>query len=392
VSTNTTSTDYFEADVQTVQDYYAFGMQMPGRKLSGGYRYGFNGMENDNEVKGEGNQQDYGMRIYDPRLGKFLSVDLLTRKYPMLSPFQYASNRPIDGIDLDGLEYLPYTKSMYQLLYSTTTSTYTLGSGKQQTVTTENVVVNKVYANIPAALQDSKINSFKYVSGGPVTAWGRDWDTDKDGAVVYQSGKYYQKGPKFYGMADGGQDPEPTASTSGMGGRAVNSARNNVANTLAGALGEEGVGVIANQVNKKIWNALGKEQELRKGFYNATNMVDAYRSKNLIGDKSLLNASGRTSLINFLTDGSLDTDFADGLKDGFINDHSSVWANYSLMRRNVYGNALKVAYTGLQIMQQQGIEIRAETISGVQGTLQKYKANGGGREYDNINQFSKHKK
>jgi hypothetical protein len=43
-------------------------MMMPGRKFSAGsgYRYGFNGKENDNEVKGEGNQQDYGMRIYDP--------------------------------------------------------------------------------------------------------------------------------------------------------------------------------------------------------------------------------------------------------------------------------------------------------------------------------------
>src|SRR5678809_904062 len=123
-------------------------MVMPGRKYTGGtgYRYGFNGKENDNEVKGDGNQQDYGLRIYDPRLGKFLSVYLLTRKYPMLSPFQYSSNRPIDGIDLDGLEFLPYRKSMYQLQYSTTTSTYTLGSGKQQTVTTENVVVNTVYA------------------------------------------------------------------------------------------------------------------------------------------------------------------------------------------------------------------------------------------------------
>jgi RHS repeat-associated protein len=107
VSTNTTSTDYFEADVQTVQDYYAFGMQMPGRKLSGGYRYGFNGKENDNEVKGEGNQQDYGMRIYDPRLGKFLSTDPLAKKYPELTPYQFASNRPIDGIDMDGLEYSP---------------------------------------------------------------------------------------------------------------------------------------------------------------------------------------------------------------------------------------------------------------------------------------------
>jgi RHS repeat-associated protein len=108
VSTNTTSTAYFEADLQTVQDYYAFGMQMPGRKLSGGYRYGFNGKENDNEVKGEGNQQDYGMRIYDGRIGKFLSVDPLTPKYPELTPYQFASNRPIDGIDRDGLEYCPY--------------------------------------------------------------------------------------------------------------------------------------------------------------------------------------------------------------------------------------------------------------------------------------------
>ena len=74
---------------------------------AGRYRYGFNGKENDNEVKGVGNQQDYGMRIYDPRLGKFLSVDPITKQYPELTPYQFASNRPIDGIDRDGLEYTP---------------------------------------------------------------------------------------------------------------------------------------------------------------------------------------------------------------------------------------------------------------------------------------------
>ncbi|PUZ24221.1 RHS repeat-associated core domain-containing protein [Chitinophaga costaii] len=69
-----------------------------------GYRYGFNGKENDNEVKGDGDQQDYGMRIYDPRAGRFLSVDPITAKYPELTPYQFASNSPIDAIDLDGLE------------------------------------------------------------------------------------------------------------------------------------------------------------------------------------------------------------------------------------------------------------------------------------------------
>ena len=44
------------------------------------------------------------MRIYDPRLGRFLSVDPITADYPYLTPYQFASNTPIQAIDLDGLE------------------------------------------------------------------------------------------------------------------------------------------------------------------------------------------------------------------------------------------------------------------------------------------------
>jgi len=77
---------------------------MPGRKFSAGngYRYGFNGKENDNEVKGEGNQLDFGDRIYDPRTGRWLSVDPLQAKYPGLSPYNYVANSPIIFIDPDG--------------------------------------------------------------------------------------------------------------------------------------------------------------------------------------------------------------------------------------------------------------------------------------------------
>jgi RHS repeat-associated protein len=99
---------YNVGDVITQNDYYPFGMMIKDRqwKISNvlGYRYGFNGKEEDNEVSGEGNQYDYGFRIYDPRLGKFLSVDPLTNKYPELTPYQFASNMPIIAIDLDGQE------------------------------------------------------------------------------------------------------------------------------------------------------------------------------------------------------------------------------------------------------------------------------------------------
>jgi RHS repeat-associated protein len=96
----------FHAVVLSATDYYAFGSPMEGRSFTSvDYRYGFNGKENDPETVGTGEGlQDYGMRIYNPALGKFLSVDPLTGKYAMLTPYQFASNTPIMAIDLDGLE------------------------------------------------------------------------------------------------------------------------------------------------------------------------------------------------------------------------------------------------------------------------------------------------
>jgi RHS repeat-associated protein len=84
----------------------AFGMGIKNREYVAfkNFRYGFNGKEKDGEVSGDGNQYDYGFRIYNPRLGKFLSVDPLSDKYAMLTPYQFASNTPIRAIDLDGLE------------------------------------------------------------------------------------------------------------------------------------------------------------------------------------------------------------------------------------------------------------------------------------------------
>ncbi|HEY4481343.1 MAG TPA: AHH domain-containing protein, partial [Candidatus Brocadiaceae bacterium] len=87
-------------------------MLQPGRKYSSagtGYRYGFNGKEKDDEVKGNANQIDYGWRVYDPRIGKFLSVDPLQAEYPELTPYQFAGNTPVQAADLDGREIYHYT-------------------------------------------------------------------------------------------------------------------------------------------------------------------------------------------------------------------------------------------------------------------------------------------
>lgn len=84
-------------------------MTLPDRTWQAeGYRYGFNGKEADDEVFGGGNGIDYGFRCYDARIGRFLSVDPLASDYPWYTPYQFAGNKPIWAIDLDGLEEYVY--------------------------------------------------------------------------------------------------------------------------------------------------------------------------------------------------------------------------------------------------------------------------------------------
>ena len=68
------------------------------------YRFGFQGQEKDDEIKGSGNSVFYKQRIYDPRIGKFLSVDPLTKEYAWYTPYQFAGNKPIAFVDRDGEE------------------------------------------------------------------------------------------------------------------------------------------------------------------------------------------------------------------------------------------------------------------------------------------------
>ena len=99
--------DHYLADVESVSDYYPYGMQMPGRhgsENSDSYRYGFQAQEKDDEVKGAGNSLNYKYRMHDPRIGRFFAVDPLAPIYSYNSPYAFSENRVIEGIELEGLE------------------------------------------------------------------------------------------------------------------------------------------------------------------------------------------------------------------------------------------------------------------------------------------------
>lgn len=88
--------------------YYPFGMNMEGPWLNNvatrDSKYMYNGKELEDDFGL--NIYAYGFRYLDPAINRFISVDPLALDFPELTTFQYASNRPVDGIDLDGLEYV----------------------------------------------------------------------------------------------------------------------------------------------------------------------------------------------------------------------------------------------------------------------------------------------
>ena len=116
-ATSVESVILFENAEASQRDFYLDNIIITDLTASGGtlvgntedvvaYRYGFNGKEKDTFDEAV---YDYGFRIYNPRIAKFLSVDPLTKSYPAWSPYPFAMNSPVDGVDLDGLEYQAVT-------------------------------------------------------------------------------------------------------------------------------------------------------------------------------------------------------------------------------------------------------------------------------------------
>lgn len=105
-SGNRTILAFYSADVLSHTDYYAFGgakVDRTGADVN--YRYGFNGVEKDNEIKGDGNSYNTDFRMYDPRVGRWLSIDPIV--HPWESPYVGFANNPIYYTDPSGLSVNP---------------------------------------------------------------------------------------------------------------------------------------------------------------------------------------------------------------------------------------------------------------------------------------------
>jgi RHS repeat-associated protein len=97
---------YTKSPVEQADDYYAFGLSVADlsfRKASAmPNQYKYNGKEEQDELSI--GWIDYGARMYDNAIGRWLAVDPLAEKARRWSPYTYAYDNPIRFIDPDGMK------------------------------------------------------------------------------------------------------------------------------------------------------------------------------------------------------------------------------------------------------------------------------------------------
>jgi RHS repeat-associated protein len=105
--------------------YYPFGLTMAGLSStalkSANYpenRIKYNGKELQHKEFGDGSGlewYDFGARMYDQQVGRWMVLDAQSEKYSSLSPFNYSGNNPVLNIDVTGNSFFPSTNWMASL-------------------------------------------------------------------------------------------------------------------------------------------------------------------------------------------------------------------------------------------------------------------------------------
>ena len=175
-STNSIDIDGYLATIVSTADYSPFGVQLDERTVSAEtYRYGFQGQEKDDEIKGAGNSVNYTYRMHDPRLGRFFAVDPLFREFPWNSPYAFSENILISHDELEGLETNPIPAPLKHL------------TGDQQNQLTslgDRAILIALRGAFDAALNAESFGAYDAAGGNHVSEY-----TSTDDQLAYTMGR-----------------------------------------------------------------------------------------------------------------------------------------------------------------------------------------------------------
>ncbi len=222
-----------DGTVEEVNHYYPFGGLFASSTSVQPYKYNGKELDTENGL----NWYDYGARMYDPALGRFMTVDPSSESYYETSPYAYCYNNPIKHIDPNGKDGIisiygdniviraniiltgPYATSQLAGIYKAgIMATW----GKQTTYEYQDKTYNlqwdiKVYANKDEEPNFNGVNNYmevkmdpettskvKYTNQGFLRGEGRNGFNIRDdnsaphefGHIIGLADKYIKNGPQ----------------------------------------------------------------------------------------------------------------------------------------------------------------------------------------------------
>jgi RHS repeat-associated protein len=102
------SDKYEYVEISKEDGGYFIGIEPLGPQQRRSYQYKYQGQERQDELGL--NWDSFKWRNYDYAIGRFMSIDPLAEKYSYQSPYNFAENKIISHIELEGLEGLHHTQ------------------------------------------------------------------------------------------------------------------------------------------------------------------------------------------------------------------------------------------------------------------------------------------
>jgi hypothetical protein len=186
-------------------------------------------MEKDDEVKGSGNSYDFIARMYDARIGRWLSRDPREKDYVPFSPYIISLNSTLILRDADGKVVVdgngkPVTVSVTKAKNGTATATYEFAEGTTDEVKAQfmanggDIINDMLITKVGQEQVDHLINTKSKVTMNISEDIGIASYTKEDGKTIYGviygiSGPNNEQSSKLIKDYDGGKVYEETTIT-----------------------------------------------------------------------------------------------------------------------------------------------------------------------------------
>jgi RHS repeat-associated protein len=293
---NTGSTSTPTLEIQEESNFYPFGLKHRGyntnvNSTNLAQNWKFQGQEETNDPFGF-NMVEFKWRMHDPAIGRFMQIDPLAEDYAYNGTYNFAENRVMDGIELEGLEHLSHTvysvhkdsDGNYNATYDRSASQRNVGdwSGTKHqntyNVFNSDGIVTAIYSG-DTSLSDMKKEgiSLASVKTREVTASDIiDWAANNP--EFQRAGKTLQNGLAVAGLV--------VAAPAVLAGEASVLTYLGVAGDLDTILGGENGAVSDNIENKHMQN-----------FISAYNMLTATVGKNMSIDDIIQNGGSAENIV-----------------------------------------------------------------------------------------------